>query len=158
METLEFRLRMAGYPALDAATWRILMDEGTLQFMSSDQAARLLGEVALPAAFIYQARVQEAGIFLTSDWVVIVRAQSVLHSVSVVFVLLSLISETLDTPVSIDLITLQEDRVIPLHRYLARQAALTKVKRTAIWVTTLLVTAAVSALVGIWLAGLLSGG
>ena len=158
MEMLEFRLRMGRYSVLDAATWQILMDEGTLQSMSSDQAVRLLGGVALPAAFIYQAQVQEAGIFLTADWIVIVRAQSVLHSVSVIFVLLSLISETLDTPVSIDLITLQDDRVIPLHRYLARQARFAKVKRTAVWVTTLLVTAAVSAIIGIWLAGLLSGG
>ena len=158
MKTLEFRLRMVRYPALDATTWRMLMDEGTLQFMSSDQAVRLLGEVALPAAFVYQAQVQEAGIFLTADWVVIVRAQSVLHSISVIFVLMSLISETLDTPVSIDLITLPDDSVIPLHRYLARQATLAKVKRTGVWVTTLLVTAAVSAIVSIWLARLFSGG
>ena len=158
METLEFRLRMAGHTALDAATWRMLMDEGTLESMSSEQAVRLLGEVALPAAFIYQAQFREAGIFATADWVVIVRAQSVLHSVSVIFVLLSLISETLDTPVSIDLITSQDNRVIPLHRYLKRQARRAKVRRIAVWVSTLLVTVVVSAIVSIWLDRLLSGG
>ena len=82
------------------------------------------------------------------SWVIMVRDQNFRHCVLVACVLLNAIIERLGPFARIDYSALLDSSVLPLDRYLARQARKANIKRFTWWGASLLATAAVSGLIG----------
>lgn len=148
METLEFRLRVPAKPDLDSATRLALLDEGTLAEMPSDIAQGLLRRHDMGSLFVFRVMLQDTGIFVTEDWVVRIVGRRVLDCVHALCALISLIIVSLDTSVSVDLITLRNKSENPLHRLLFRESLIARVKGSLRWILVSLLAAAISGWIG----------
>lgn len=148
METLEFRLRVPAKPDLDSATRLALLDEGTLAEMSFDIAQGLLPRDDMGSLFVFRVMLQDTGIFVTEDWVVRIVGRRIVDSVHALCALISLIIVSLDTSVSVDLITLRNNSENPLHRMLFRRSMIARVKGWLWWMLVTLLAAAISGWIG----------
>ena len=148
VETLEFRLRVPVKPDLDSAARLALLDEGTLTDMPSDMAQSLLSRDDMGTLFVFRVMLQDTGIFITDDWVVRIVGRRILDCVYALCALISLIIVVLDTPVSVDLITLRNKSENALHRLLFRRSLIAKAKGSLGWIMVTLLTAAISGVIG----------
>lgn len=148
METLEFRLRVPAKPDLDSATRLALLDEGTLAEMPSDIAEGLLPRDDMGSLFVFRVMLQDTGIFVTEDWVVRIVGRRILDCVHALCAMISLIIVSLDTSVSVDLITLTNKSENPLHRLLVRKSMIARVKGLLWWMLVTLLAAAISGWIG----------
>ena len=151
METLEFRLRVPAKPDLDSMTRLALLDEGTLVEMPSDIAQQLLPRDDMGSLFVFRVMLKDTGIFVTEDWVVRIVGGGILDCVYALCALISLIIESLDTSVSVELITLRNRSENPLHRLLIRRSLMARVKGSFWWILGTLLAAAISGVVGTWI-------
>ncbi|MDE2786385.1 MAG: hypothetical protein OXL37_06945 [Chloroflexota bacterium] len=158
MKHLEFNLRMPGFLALETATRQAIMDQESVEQMPADQAAKMLERVGWAQQYIVMAKFQEAGVFITAEWSVLIMGQSHLHCVSVLCGLLKLIEEVLDTHVSITLVTVLDKPASPLYGYLVQQARLLTLRQWAIGAALILIGAFAGAAVNNWIWPLLPGG
>ena len=76
------------------------MDQESVEQMPADRAAKMLERVGWAHHYVVLAKFQEAGVFITAEWAVLIIGQSHLHCVSVLCELLELIEGVLDTHVS----------------------------------------------------------
>ena len=158
MKHLEFRFKLDGYPTLEPATNVTLLDQDGVDQMPTEQVQQMLKGVSWASRYTIQAKFQDAGVFITPEWAVLVKAQSLLHCVSVLCDLLNLIEEVLTTHATISLVTVLDKPSIPLYGYLARQAKLLTAKKVAVHLAVLLLGALIGAVVNNWIWPLFSGG
>ena len=149
---------MPGFLALEPATRRMLMDQDGVEQMPSDRAAEMLERVGWAHHYVVLAKFQEAGVFITAEWSVLIMGQSHLHCVSVLCELLELIEGVLDTHVSITLVTVLDKPPAPLYGYLVQQARLLTFRQWAVGATLILIGAFAGAAVSNWIWPLLPGG
>ena len=150
MQHLEFRFKLDGYPTLEPATNVTLMDQDGVDQMPAEQVQQMLKDVSWASRYAIQAQFQDAGVFITPEWAVLVKAQSLLHCVSVLCDLLNLIEEALETHVTITLVTVLDKEAVPLYGYLARQAKLLTARKIAGIAALLLLGGIVGALADNW--------
>jgi hypothetical protein len=134
------------------------MDQESVEQMPTDRARQMLSPVAWGDQYVIRAKFQEAGVFITVDWVVLIIGQGLLHCVSVLCGWLQLIEEVLTTHATISLVTVLDKPSIPLYGYLARQAKLLTAKKVAVHLAVLLLGALIGAVVNNWIWPLFSGG
>lgn len=158
MKHLEFDLKMAAYPELETATRRTLMDLESVEQMPIDRASQMLKRVGWAQQYVVLAKFQEAGVFISKEWSILIMGQSHLHCVAVLCEFLALIEEVLDTHVSITLVTALDKPAASLYGGLDQQASLLTAKRLAIGVGLLVIGAVLSAVVSNWVWPLLPGG
>ena len=113
MKHLEFSLRMPGFLVLETAARQAIMDQESVEQMPADRAAKMLERVGWAQQYVVLAKFQEAGVFITAEWSVLIMGQNYLHCVSVLCGLLKLIEEVLDTHVSITLVTVLDKPATP---------------------------------------------
>ena len=158
MEILEFRLRVPFIPDLDSATRLALLDEGTLAEMPSDIAQGLLPRDDMGPLFVFRVMLQDTGVFVTEDWVVRLVGRRILDCMYALCALISLIIVSLDTSVSVELITLRNKSENPLHRLSFRRSLIAKVKGSLWWMLGTLLAAAISGVIGAWVGVTVFGG
>ena len=158
MKHLEFNFRMPGFLALEPATRRKIMEQASVEQMPADRATKMLERVGWAQQYIVMAKFQEAGVFITAEWSVLIMGQSYLHCVSVLCELLKLIEEVLDTHVSITLVTVLDKPPAPLYGYLVQQARLLTFRQCAVGAGLILTGAFAGAAVNNWIWPLLPGG
>ena len=151
MKHLEFELKMPGYLELEASTRRTLMDQEGVAQMPADRASQMLKRVGWPQEYVVRAKFQEAGVFITGQWTVLIMGRSHLHCVAVLCSFLELIEDLLDTHVSIALVTMLDRPAFQLYGYLALQARLLTVRNIAIGAALLLMGGFISAAVDNWI-------
>ena len=134
METVEFRLRVPYQPGLDSGARLVLLDEGTLKVMPSDIAEGLLKRSDMGHLYIFRVMLQDIGIFMSEDWVVRIVGDKTLDCVYALCALISLIIESFNTSVSVELITLRNKNASPLHRLILRGSLLTRAKSSFLWI------------------------
>ena len=149
---------MPGFLALEPATRRMLMDQDGVEQMPSDRAAEMLERVGWAQQYVVLVKFQEAGVFITAEWSVLIMGQSHLHCVSVLCELLKLIEEVLDTHVSLTLVTVLDKPPAPLYGYLVQQARLLTFRQWAVGAALILIGAFAGAAVNNWIWPLLPGG
>ena len=130
----------------------------SVEQMPSDRAAEMLERVRWAQQYVVLAKFQEAGVFITAEWAVLIMGQSHLHCVSVLCELLKLIEEVLDTHVSLTLVTVLDKPPAPLYGYLVQQARLLTLKQWAVGAALILIGAFAGAAVNNWIWPLLPGG
>jgi len=108
--------------------------------------------------FVFRVMLQDTGIFITDDWVVRIVGRRILDCVYALCALISLIIVVLDTPVSVDLITLRNKSENALHRLLFRRSLIAKAKGSLGWIMVTLLTAAISGVIGAWIGATFFGG
>ena len=101
---------------------------------------------------------RETGILISDDWVVRIVGHRILDCVHSLCALMSLIIESFDTSVSVDLIELRNKKGKPLHRLVARQSTVARAKRLVWWLLATLLAAVISGAVGAWIGIEMFGG
>ena len=159
METVEFRFRVPDDRVLDIEARHTLLDDANIEDMPSNVAQGLLPRNDMGSLYVFRVMLDnKTGIFITEDWIVRIVGPNILECVYAMCALISLIITSLDTSVSVDLITVRNENDHPLHRLLARQSRDARVKRSLWRVLTTLLTAVISGLIGVWIAiGVLGG-
>ena len=148
METVEFRLRVPAHPELNSQIRLALLDDGTLTEMPSDIAGGLIQREDRGAPYVFKAMLEDTGVFITEDWVVMIVGRSVLDCVSALCVLISLIADLFQTPISVALITLRNKNTNPLYRWLARRSLLARIRSSVWWILGALLSGAIGAWIG----------
>ena len=134
------------------------MDQEGVEQMPTDRAGKMLERVGWAQQYVVLAKFQEAGVFITAEWSVLIMGQSHLHCVSALCELLKLIEEVLDTHVSITLVTVLDKPATPLYGYLVQQARLLTLRQWAVGAALILIGAFAGAAVNNWIWPLLPGG
>lgn len=158
MEILEFRLRVPVKPNLDPATRLALLDEGTLSEMPSDMAQGLLPRYDMGSLFVFRVMLQDTGILMTEDWVVRIVGGRILDCVHALCALISLIIVSLETSVSVELITLRNKNENRLHRLLVRRSLLARIRGGIWWILATLLASTISGLIGALIGARMLGG
>ena len=149
---------MPGFLVLETATRQAIMDQESVEQMPADRAAKMLKRVGWAQQYVVLAKFQEAGVFITAEWSVLIMGQSHLHCVSVLCGLLELIEEVLDTHVSLTMVTVLDKPAAPLYVYLVQQAKLLTLRQWAVGAALILIGAFAGAAVNNWVWPLLPGG
>jgi hypothetical protein len=146
MEVLDLKLRVPNYPTLDQATKESILAGEEFSPLPHSVQLRLLGQLAHGNWLVTQ--VQDSAVLITEDWVVSIHGKKLVHTVSAMAVLLNSIGRQLNTPVEVDLLTLQNGHDEPLHLLLERQSRKDRVIGAVKWGgVTIIVSALVGALV-----------
>lgn len=83
MKHLEFRFKLDGYPTLESATGVVLMDQDGVEPIPAERAQQMLKRVGWSRRYVIEVKFQQAAVFVTPEWAVLVIGQSLLHCVSV---------------------------------------------------------------------------
>ena len=158
MNRLEFRFKLDGYPTLESAAGVVFMDQEGVEQIPTDRARQILERVAWGRRYVIEAKFQDAAVFITPEWAVLVVGQSLLHCISVLCDLLDLIEAALNTHVTITLVTPLDKPVVALYGLLARQAKLLTAIKIVGFVAMLLLSGVVGASVDHWIWPFFSGG
>ena len=135
-----------------------LLDHESVEQMPAERVRKMLEPVAWGDHYVVRTTFQEAGVFFTAEWVVLIVGQSHLHCVSVLCGLLKLIEEVFNTHVSISLVTILDKPARPLDGYLARQAKFGTVKRVVLFFVVLILGGFIGAAISNWIWPLFFGG
>ena len=106
---------MPGCLELAASTRRTLMDQPGIEQMPIDRASQMLRRVGWAQKYVVLAKFQEAGVFITEQWTVLIMGRSHLQCVSVLCALLEVIERVFDTHVSIALVTVLDKSAFRLY-------------------------------------------
>lgn len=107
-----------------------------------------LGQLA-PSSW-FTTEIQNAAVFVNEEWIVWIHGKTLLHCVSAFSVFLNYVSQELDTPIAIELLTHHNESDEPLYRVLQRQSRSNKVMRTVTWGSAILLSVGLGALVQCW--------
>ena len=157
MEILDIQLRVQGLPALDQTTRAALMAGEALRPLTSYLRSQLL-EYPVPSRRALEVQVQDSAVLITEDWTVMIIGGRLIHCVSAMCVLLSLIGRGLQTPVTVQLLTPAHRGRDPLYRMLNHEARKARVKRVIVWGLTIILTVALSVAASLLLGRILGEG
>lgn len=87
-----------------------------------------------PGSDWFAAEVENAVVFITPDWTVLICAKKLINCVSAFSVVLSSIVQELNAPIAITLPRHQNEDDEPLHRVLQREAQMDFARRVVVWV------------------------
>lgn len=158
MNHLEFRFKLDGYPTLEPAAGVVLMDQEGVEPIPVERAEQMLERVGWSRRYVVDVRFQQAAVFITPEWAVLVIGQSLLHCVSVLCELLKLIEAVLETHVTITLVTSLDKPLVSLYGFLAEHERLLIALKIAGIVTTLVLSGFVGVSIDRWIWPLLFGG
>jgi hypothetical protein len=158
MKHLELSLRITEYADLDAQTRQMLMEQENVEQMPTERVQQMLRPIAWGDQYVVHAKLNEAGVFITDNWVVLIVGQNYLHCVSSLCSLLKLIEEVLNGHASISLVTVLDKPASPLYSYLARQAKVLTLRKTCQFAGVLILGGIIGAAVSNWIWPLLFGG
>ena len=127
------------------------MDQPGIEQMPIDRASQMLRRVGWAQKYVVLAKFQEAGVFITEQWTVLIMGRSHLQCVSVLCALLEVIERVFDTHVSIALVTVLDKSAFRLYGYLAVQAKLLTVRKIAVGAALLLIGGFISVAVDNWI-------
>ena len=90
---------------------------------------------------------------ITEDWVVSIRGRKMINCVSAMSVLINSITEKLNSPVAVDLLTYESGNGESLHLLLKRQERKERIVNAIKYVVTIALSAVSGALLQWWLSG-----
>ena len=158
MKHLEFRFKLDRYPTLEPATGVVLMERDGVEQIPVEHAQQMLERVGWSRRYVIEVKFQDAAVFITPEWAVLILGQSLLHCISVLCDLLDLIEKALDTHVSMTLVTPLDIQVVSLYGLLGQQSKLlTAIKIVGI-VAMLLSSGVVGAAIDHWIWPVFFGG
>ncbi len=158
MNHLEFRLKIDCHVAFNPDMRATLLDHESVEQMPIERVRKILQRVAWGDQYVVHTKFQEAGVFFTAEWVVLIVGRSHLHCVSVLCGLLKLMEEVFNTHVSIALVTVLDKPASPLYGYLARQAKLDNIKGALWFLIVLIMGGLIGAAINNWIWPFFFGG
>lgn len=149
MQRLEFKLTVPGIPLMDEGAKKHLLSEDALSPLAHSLRALIAGQ-AVPEG-LFAAQVEQAGVFISDDWVVSVHARRIIQCVSAMAILLSSIGHHVSGSVEVQILTSQGKDEEILELSLQRDQRRGRIIGFMKWAGTILASAALGAFVQ-WLA------
>lgn len=139
MEVLDLRIRVSGHQTLDHAIRESLLAGEAFKPLTHSVQMRMFAQV-LPSNLM-TVQIQDSAVLIAEDWVVSIHGKKLIDCVSAMSVLINSISQRLNTPVEVDLLTHENGKGESLHKILDRQAQRERFFRVVIYLATIALSA-----------------
>ena len=140
-------VRVSGHTTLDRSVKESLLADEAFAPLSNSLKVRLAGDVN-PGAGWLSVQVQDTAVFIAEDWVISIHGARLLHCISAMCVVISVIGQQLDALVSIVLLNPLNKDDNRLYSLLNSERSRNRIRGGLFWVFTILTSGIVGALIG----------